>query len=73
MAEYNIEKAIKAQEDLCMKKCYPMFAPSNGKCYRCGDNIYAEKLSGGGSGYSVEKAGTEFITGCPNCNWSFCE
>lgn len=25
------------------------------------------------TGITVEKAGKELVTGCPHCNWSYCE
>lgn len=44
------------------------FAPSNGICWRCGRNI-AE----GANGITLEKLGDYIITGCPHCNYSFCD
>lgn len=44
------------------------FAPYNGKCFRCGRNI-AE----GENGITLEELGDYIITGCPYCNYSFCE
>ena len=45
------------------------FAPSDGKCYRCNNNIYENTSTT--SGYSVERASREMITGCPHCHYSF--
>lgn len=78
MAEtYNIPEAVKAQEKYCMEKEYPHFAPYSENCFRCGQNIYSEKgrtRSGKErNGISVERASKELITGCPFCNWSYCE
>ncbi len=78
MAEtYDISEAIKAQEKYCVEKGYPHFAPRNGKCFRCGQNIYSEKGRTRSvkewHGISVERASKELVTGCPFCNWSYCE
>ncbi len=70
MKHYNISEAIEAQERYCEENKYPLFAPGNGMCYRCHRNIYKEI---NGYGISVEAAGTQLITGCPHCNWSFCD
>lgn len=59
------------------------------QCFRCNQNIFAERghpiarklprgrfvLDYGVSrpGITVEEAGKELITGCPFCNWSFCD
>lgn len=86
MAEtYNTELAHKAQERYCKEKKYPHFAPRS-KCYRCGKDIYRaiehecrDWRTGNPigeiyiTGISVEKAGSTLITGCPHCNYSFCE
>ena len=59
------EQSIKAQWDLCQEKEYPHFAPRDGRCYACGQQIY-ERIS-------VERASKELITGCPWCHYSYCE
>jgi hypothetical protein len=78
MAEtYDISKAAKAQEKYCTEKGYPHFAPRNGKCFSCGQNIYSEKgrtRSGEEwQGISVERASKKLITGCPFCNRTYCD
>jgi hypothetical protein len=76
MEHYNISEAIEAQERYCKKNGLPYFAPGNGICYRCNKNIYKKIKRDETSierGISVEAAGTKLITGCPHCNWSFCE
>ncbi len=69
-------KANEAQAKYCDENDYPHFAPRC-HCYSCHQNIY---LSGKRrcdgkevNGISVERAGRELITGCPYCNWSYCE
>ena len=39
---YNISEAIEAQEQFCDKNEYPYFAPDNGICWDCHQNIYSE-------------------------------
>lgn len=76
MEHYNINEAREAQERYCKENGLPYFAPDDGICYRCNKNIY-EKIKRHGTsierGISVELAGTNLITGCPHCSWSFCE
>ena len=77
--EFNTRRSITLQEELCEQKNLPLFAPSNGYCYRCHKQIYAEQehIDWKGrkytTGISTEKAGKSHITGCPHCNYSFCE
>ena len=40
---YNIPEAIKAQDWYCKTKILPRFAPGNGICWSCHQNIYSEK------------------------------
>ena len=70
---YNSTEANAAQIAYCQKNRYPHFAPKR-NCYRCNKNIY-ERIEHGtySTGISVEAAGNHLITGCPHCNWSFCE
>lgn len=44
------------------------FAPLNGKCYRCGQDI-----TEGENGITVESLGDYIILGCPHCHASFCD
>lgn len=62
---FDIAKAIEAQKIYSFARALPVFAPSDGKCWKCNKNIYSE------GGVSVEKASTELITGCPHCHRSF--
>lgn len=78
MATYDIGKAIQAQQQYCEKNGLPQFTPDNGRCWSCGQNIYEEKGcciygSKERSGISVERAGSQLITGCPFCNRSYCD
>ena len=74
MKEYNIEKSIKAQSLLVNAKSFPYFAPTNGVCYRCRNNIYTEiKKDEYSSGIDVEQAATSLVTGCPHCHRSYCD
>lgn len=83
---FDVQKAIKAQSVFCIENKYPHFAPKNGICWCCGNNIY--ELIGWKSyarknkvslkeavfvtGISTEKASKELITYCPHCNRSYC-
>ena len=75
---FDRQKAIEAQSNYCKEKGFPHFAPSYGNCWYCKRNIYEErKYEACGrtysTGISVEKAGTELVTGCPHCNRSYCD
>lgn len=70
---YNSTAANKAQEEYCTKNKLPHFAPTR-YCYRCGRDIYSlVNRKDYSTGISVESAGNHLITGCPHCNYSFCE
>lgn len=56
-------EVIAAQEAYCKEIGYPMFMPDDGRCFRCNRDI-TERIT-------VERAGTELITGCPLCHWSY--
>lgn len=62
---FDREAAIKAQEEYCEKAGVPHFAPKDGYCPRCMNQIY------GMNGISVEEASKRMITGCPFCRCSF--
>lgn len=92
---FDVEKAIQAQQEYCkeyaanhpqdlfasMMKQGKGFAPLDGRCYCCNQQIYAAEgqVRVGGrrptgqktEGISVEKARTELTTGCPFCHLSF--
>ena len=87
---YNPEKAHQAQEAWCAEHHTPHFAPNkynDYKCYRCKQNIYAEKghpvaerlprgrvrldYTADRPGIDVERAGSGLICGCPFCFASF--
>lgn len=77
---FDPAKACEAQAKYCSEKGYPHFAPRNGVCWKCNKQIYqsAKMKSFSGAeiekpGISVERASRELITGCPHCNWSYCE
>lgn len=73
---YNTTKAGEAQKKFCSERKYPEFAPTRtGHCYRCGRDIFqlVKWPDGHTSGITVERAASEFITGCPHCHYSFCD
>lgn len=63
--EEEIKAKIKAQTDLQNAKVYPDFAPSDGVCWHCKNQIY-EKIS-------LNSASKVLITGCPFCGKSYCD
>lgn len=72
---FDITAAIAAQKKYCAENQLPHFAPQDGFCFRCRRNIYSQiRLRDGyESGITVEEAGSSLITGCPHCNYSYCE
>ena len=73
--DFNPKRAAEEQRRYCEDQECPMFAPSDGLCYRCGRNIYLPTNARNGVvfGITVDKAGSTLITGCPHCNYSFVE
>ena len=55
------EKLIEAQIKYCEEKDYPFFAPKDGYCWHCRENIVTDKWT------------TEHITSCPRCSRSYCD
>lgn len=91
---YDIAKAVEAQKEYCKEYAakHPEdwaskmmargegFAPIDGRCWCCHQNIYAEqgdeiwnRLRTGKkkNGISVEQARTQLTTGCPFCYRSY--
>ena len=60
---FDVSKAIEAQTKLCNERRWPFFAPRNGRCWRCGKQIF-DKIS-------VYEASKSLITGCPLCHHSY--
>lgn len=78
MAEYNVSKSIKAQDEYCKEKGFPHFAPRSGVCWSCNQNIYEKIVYNHkdfhpwNTGLTVEQA-SRHITGCPHCNRTYCD
>ncbi len=72
---YDTQKAIEAQKRYAEEKGYPHFAPSSGRCWNCGMNIYQHYKIGDrvSQGISVESASSSLVTGCPHCHRSYCD
>ena len=73
---YSTVDAAKAQTAYCEGHECPVYAPSNGWCFRCGRCIYEPYRVRHGAetitiGISVEEAGSRLITSCPHCNATF--
>lgn len=58
----EIRAKIKAQKDCCSGNA-PLFAPEDGFCWSCHQQIYTR--------ISLERAGSDLITGCPHCSRSY--
>ena len=61
-------EAIMAQMKYCEENKLPHFSPFDGICYKCHQQIFGVE-----GGITVEQASTTLITGCPLCNFSYCE
>jgi len=78
-AMYHVEKSKAAQRAHQEKNSYPDFAPADGVCWACHENIYIPKIhrQADGSyyvtGVDTKKAGVELITGCPHCHRTYCD
>ena len=89
---FDAQKASDAQDKYCDSINAPHFAPNRNvgfKCYRCNQNIFAEKGHPAAAhlprgkvrldytidkpGYTVEYASEHLITGCPYCCASYCD
>lgn len=66
----NPIEAAKAQEKLASDCREPLFAPYDGICFACHQNIYDNNRSGTGA-ITVESASNHLITGCPHCRRSY--
>lgn len=62
-----IRDGREAQRAYCHREGKPMFV-GDGWCPYCFSNVFL-----GMRGYSVEQAGSQLITRCPHCGFSFCE
>lgn len=75
--KYDVRSSVICQQNYCNKHNLPMFAPSDGICYHCGRNIYLPHSESGKpgtyTGIPTFRAGCYHITGCPHCNYSFCD
>ena len=72
--KYKSAQAKEKQREYCKEHSLPHFAPDDGICFSCGQNIYRPiEHKGYVTGISVERAGKELITGCPHCNRTYCD
>ena len=49
----------------CRDHNLPAFVPSNNECFMCHKPVFKD----GDEGPDAD----EYVTGCPNCHWSFCD
>ena len=61
--QHSVRDKCKAQKQYCQENNCPHFAPYDGRCWCCGNQIYEY--------YSIEHASATLITGCPHCKRSF--
>lgn len=73
MGEYDVKRAIKAQEEYCERVNAFQFAPPSGICWRCREQIYSAKGKNGTPGITVEQAGNSVVSYCPHCRASYCD
>ena len=68
----QVRSAIKAQEQYCKDNHDPLFAPQDGFCHSCGQQIYADIQTNWGTDWGyADRASNELITGCPHCHRSY--
>jgi len=76
-SEFDVQQSIKNQQEVW--KTLPEFAPSNGICCKCHQQIYAPRKYFGRDGTTEYKSGIDIeqskhlVTGCPHCNRSYCD
>lgn len=71
---YDSVEAYKAQKKYCDENNLPLFV--NKHCPLCGKDVFGMYRKSNDEyryGFSVEVASSTLITGCPFCNYSFCE
>lgn len=61
----TIKEKIEAQRIFVQLHKAPHFAPTDGKCWTCGKQIYDL--------ITIEEAASSLITGCPHCHRSYCD
>jgi hypothetical protein len=65
MDDIDVSEALKAQADYCSREKLPHFAPDDGICWKCNNQIY-EKIP-------ISRAANSLVTGCPWCYRSYCD
>lgn len=61
----EIRAKIEKQKAYCRETSSPHFAPKDGFCWNCGNQIYTE--------YDDSYVENNLITGCPHCHKSYCD
>ena len=76
---YNLRKSAVSQERYCELAHVPLFAPRDGRCSKCHENIYRVIITYDKygnqytSGIDTKTAENTHITGCPHCHATFCD
>jgi uncharacterized protein with PIN domain len=60
------EEFLNNQHEFCKQNKAPFFMPSNGRCWKCKEDIIKILIERG-------EDGTSLVTGCPKCNRSYCD
>jgi hypothetical protein len=63
--EEELKEKAQAQHQFCLDKSFVRFAPWNGICPNCKQNIYQY--------ISLNEASNTHITECPLCNKDYCD
>ncbi len=64
----EIETAMAAQRNLCIKQGLPLFVPHDGKCFKCHRNVFLAYPDD-----EVKADPEKLVTGCPHCGQTFCD
>ena len=63
----KIRAKIEKQKKYCRETSSPRFAPEDGFCWNCGEQIYNHPK------HTEEYVENNLITGCPHCFRSYCD
>ena len=73
-----MQASVLAQRRFCRSHDLPRFAPNDGWCYYCHNQIYAmakhiDPYTGAVSytGITTDEAESTLVTGCPHCHRSY--
>lgn len=75
---FDVAASIVAQKKYTTENKVPHFAPQDGRCWNCRQQIYAQMEQHHGAsvyhtGIDLDRASNQLTTGCPHCNRSYCD